>query len=111
MDSMLAARVLVVDDNEDAATIMAEALEALGHSVEVATGGAQALVRAESFSPDVVLLDLSMPEMDGYEVARRLRASQKAPRIIALTGWTNEVSRVRSREAGFDQHLVKPVTL
>jgi PAS domain S-box-containing protein len=105
-------RVLIVDDNQDAAMLLAEALEMAGFSTEVAHDGASALRVADRFAPDVALLDLGLPLMDGYEVARRLRASRGAsPRLIAVTGYGQASDRRRSREAGFDVHLVKPVDL
>jgi PAS domain S-box-containing protein len=106
----VARRVLVVDDNVDAATMLDMLLRSLGHETRVAHEGAAALRIAEEFHPDIVLLDIGMPGIDGYEVARRLRASRNRPmRIVAVTGWGQEADRERSREAGFDLHLVKPV--
>ena len=104
-------RVLVVDDNEDAAATLALLLRALGHETRVAHDGREALRAAAQFEPDVVLLDIGLPDVDGYEVARRLRALDSAHkfRIVAVTGWGQEHDRQRSAEAGFDLHLVKPV--
>jgi CheY-like chemotaxis protein len=104
-------RVLVVDDNVDAARTLEMLLKSLGHEARVAHNGAEALIAAQDYIPDVVLLDIGMPDLDGYEVARRLRAMHKgaALRIIAITGWGQEADREKSREAGFDVHLVKPV--
>jgi PAS domain S-box-containing protein len=103
-------RVLVVDDNIDAASTLAELLTVLGCTVDTAFDGPQALQRAEAFLPDVVLLDIGLPQMNGFEVCRRLRGRYgTALRIIAMTGWGQEEDRRRSREAGFDLHLVKPV--
>jgi len=107
-------KVLVVDDNVDAATTLGELLRVLGHEVRVTHDGAAALQAAEAFLPDVVLLDIGMPGMDGYEVARRLAALKKAGRplrIVAVTGWGQEADRRQAVEAGFDTHLVKPVDL
>lgn len=99
-------RVLVVDDNEDAAELLREILSCLGHCVEVAYDGPTALKLAESFRPDVALLDIGMPIMNGYELAARLRqGSSPAPRLIAITGYGKEA--VAGSE-GFDQHLMKP---
>ena len=83
----------------------------LGHEVETAYSGPAALEKAQRFRPEIVLLDLGMPGMDGYEVARRLRASPQGRRLVlvAQTGWSQEEDRRRSREAGFDAHLAKPV--
>ena len=104
-------RVLVVDDNVDAATTLSALLKSLGHETSVACGGVEALKMAFEFRPDIVLLDIGMPDMDGYEVARQLRNLKDQPsfRIVAVTGWGQEPDRQKSREAGFDQHLVKPV--
>jgi PAS domain S-box-containing protein len=108
---MLAKRILVVDDNVDAATTLQLLLKSLGHEACAVYDGQQALSMALSFRPDVVLLDIGMPGLDGYEVARRLRALKRGKplRIVAITGWGQEADRMKSREAGFDVHLVKPV--
>jgi PAS domain S-box-containing protein len=107
-------RILVVDDNVDGAVSLARLLELLhGHEVQVAHDGPSALEVADRFRPEVVLLDIGLPGMDGHEVARRLRARPEFGRtpLVALTGWGQESDRRRSREAGFDHHLVKPVDL
>lgn len=106
-------RILVVDDLQDSADSLAEALRLLGQDVCAAYGGEEALEKAESFRPDVVLLDLGMPGMDGYEVCRRLRRTPEGQRllIIAQTGWGQQQDKERTREAGFDHHLVKPLDL
>jgi signal transduction histidine kinase/CheY-like chemotaxis protein len=103
-------RILIVDDNRDAAETLGELLRALGATVSVAHSGSDALEKLRSFGPDSVLLDIGMPDMDGYEVARRIRATAEYGRIllIALTGWGQEQDQRRSRAAGFDQHVVKP---
>jgi signal transduction histidine kinase/CheY-like chemotaxis protein len=103
-------RVLVVDDNVDAAQTLGQLLSALGASVKVAYGGQDAMAALETFDPQVVLLDIGMPELDGYEVARRIRASDRHRHvvIIALTGWGQEHDRRQTRAAGFDHHVVKP---
>lgn len=105
-------RILVVDDNEDAAESLAALLRIFGHQVEVAFDGEQALVRAPAWQPQVVLLDVGMPRMDGHEVARRMRAEPwgAAMKIVALSGFGDGADRDRSREAGCDDHLVKPVS-
>jgi PAS domain S-box-containing protein len=109
--SVVPKRILVVDDNVDAATTLQLLLKSLGHEACAAFDGQQALSMAAAFRPDVVLLDIGMPGLDGYEVARRLRALKRVEplRIIAVTGWGQEADRTRAREAGFDVHLVKPV--
>jgi len=107
-------RILVVDDNEDAVEVLRQALEALGYVVAAALDGPTALVAAASFRPDIALLDIGLPVMDGYELAKRLRALQdptRVLRIVALTGYGQETDRQRSTDAGFDRHLVKPVSL
>jgi PAS domain S-box-containing protein len=107
----LARRILVVDDNIDAATTLDVLLRSLGHETRVAHDGMTALDIAREFRPEVILLDIGMPGLDGYEVARRLRAMNQGQtfRIVAITGWGQEADRLRSKEAGFDLHLVKPV--
>jgi PAS domain S-box-containing protein len=104
-------RILVVDDNQDSAESLALLLEIYGHEVQVAFTGPAALDRARTFLPDVVLLDIGLPGMDGYEVARQLRAERDGCRLVALTGYGQDEDRRRSREAGFDHHLIKPVDL
>jgi CheY-like chemotaxis protein len=103
--------VLVVDDNEDAAEMLSEALTALGYVVRTAPDGPSALVAAEEFQPQLALLDIGLPVMDGYELGRRLRESHSALRLVALTGYGQASDKARSREAGFDGHLVKPIHL
>jgi CheY-like chemotaxis protein len=104
-------RLLVVDDNVDSAESLGMVLRLLGNEVRTAHDGPTALAMGAEFAPDVVLLDIGMPGMDGYEVARRMRAMAQltGALIVAQTGWGQEEDRRRSREAGFDHHLVKPV--
>ncbi|HEX6268022.1 MAG TPA: response regulator, partial [Burkholderiales bacterium] len=104
-------RVLVVDDNADAALTLELLLRSLGHETHVVHDGMAALEAARRFQPDLVLLDIGMPGIDGYEVARRLRGlgQERALRIVAVTGWGADADRRRSHEAGFDVHLVKPL--
>jgi len=107
-------RILIVDDNRDTAEMLRTSLEQLGHIVEVAFDGPSALARAETFRPSLVLLDIGLPVMDGYEVARRLKTSytgRDSVRLLALTGYGQEEDRRRAREAGFEHHLVKPIDL
>jgi CheY-like chemotaxis protein len=105
-------RVLVVDDNIDAVESLAMVLQHMGHEVRTAADGPKALALAGAYRPELVLLDIGLPGIDGYEVARRLRKQAVAPMLlVALTGYGQEEDRRRSREAGFDQHLVKPVEL
>ena len=106
-----AQRVLVADDNADTARSLAVLLEASGHVVEVAYDGSQAIEAADKFRPDVVLLDIGMPKLDGYGAARWIRAQPWARNVllVALTGWGREDVHAGVREAGFDAHMVKPV--
>jgi len=105
--------ILVVDDNQDAAESMRLLLRQVGADVRVAHDGPQALAAFDACRPRMVLLDIGMPGMDGYEVARRMRASPYSPNasLVALTGWGQDEDRKRVREAGFDHHLVKPADL
>jgi CheY-like chemotaxis protein len=104
-------RVLLVDDNRDAADTLGRLLELWGYEVRTAYDGPGALNQVQAFCPDVVLLDLAMPGMDGYEVARRLRSLPAFEKvlIVALTGNAQARDRRLSREAGIDHHLVKPL--
>jgi CheY-like chemotaxis protein/two-component sensor histidine kinase len=104
-------RVLVVDDNRDAADMLAQALDVLGHEARCAYDGLEAVEVARRFDPEIVFLDLGLPVLDGYEVARRLRQGGVRGRLIALTGYGQDSDRRRSSEAGFDHHLVKPIQL
>ncbi|MHA3772575.1 PAS domain-containing protein [Verrucomicrobiota bacterium sgz303538] len=106
-------RVLVVDDMTDTAQCLAKLLRRQGHTVEVAHDGPQACEQAHTFAPEVVLLDIGMPGMDGYEVARHLRHDQACADsfIVALTGYGQEEDRRRALDAGFNEHLVKPVNI
>jgi len=103
-------RVLVVDDNVDAAESLAELLTAYGHDVRTAYTGPTAVAAASDYGPNVVLLDIGLPELDGYQVAQRIRQSpaHKHTVLVAMTGYGQDADRLRSREAGFDHHLVKP---
>ncbi|NLC58334.1 MAG: response regulator [Armatimonadetes bacterium] len=104
-------RILVVDDNTDAAEMLAALLELDGHEILTANSGPAALALAESFAPEVALLDIGMPGMDGYTVARHLRRKLESALLVAVTGYGQEEDRQRSRAAGFDYHLTKPVSL
>ncbi len=106
-------RILLVDDNEDARVLLADILDSLGHDVVAVGDAAAALDRAPAFAPDLAILDIGLPEMDGYELAIRLRASlgNQAPKLVALTGYGQPGDRERSKHAGFHHHLVKPVDL
>jgi signal transduction histidine kinase len=104
-------RILVADDNRDAAEALSLQLQLAGHDVRTAYDGIETLTVAKTFDPDIVLLDLGMPKMDGYEAARqlRLRPASRRVTLIALTGWGQQQDRQRTADAGFDAHLVKPV--
>ena len=105
-------RILVADDNSDAVEALALQLRLAGHEVRSANDGLEALEVAETFAPQVVLLDLGMPRMDGYETAREIRRKWwgKSATLVALTGWGGQQDRQKTTDAGFDAHLVKPVT-
>lgn len=104
-------RILVADDNVDSAESMAQLLTLMGDQVITASDGSQAVDLAETFRPDVILLDIGMPKLNGYDACRRIRQQPWATNavLVALTGWGTEEDIRRSREAGFDHHLVKPV--
>ena len=103
-------RVLVVDDNQDAADSLAMLLAVRGDEVRVAYDGAQALEVERDFAPDVVLLDIGLPELSGYDVALRIREKRgDRTLIVAITGWGQEKDLRRAEEAGIDHHFTKPV--
>ena len=106
-----ALRILVVDDDGDAADLLQEALRATGHSTRTASDGATALAAAATFRPNVALVDIGLPVMDGYELARRLQSLDGCQnlRLIAITGYGHDADKQRSRHAGFHAHLVKPL--
>jgi two-component system, sensor histidine kinase len=106
-------RILIVDDNREAAESLGVLLDELGATTSLAFGGREALQVIETFEPEVVLVDLGMPGMDGYEVCRRIRAvpGHVQTLVVALTGWGQDEDRERSRRAGFDHHLVKPLNV
>jgi CheY-like chemotaxis protein len=106
-------RVLVVDDNTDAAESLGVLLEMEGHAARICHTGRDALAAAPAFAPDIVFLDIGLPDLSGYDVARQLRnmpAGEKAL-LVALTGWGTQEDRQRTRDAGFDRHLTKPAEL
>jgi CheY-like chemotaxis protein len=104
-------RVLVVDDNVDAAELLAEALTLSGYDVFVAHDAPRALVIAQEHKPQVALLDIGLPVVDGYELAVKMREQWPEVRLVALTGYGQPSDRERSKTAGFDEHWVKPVSL
>jgi signal transduction histidine kinase len=106
-------RILIVDDNVDAAETLASILHIFGHTTRIAHDGPAGLDAALAFAPDVALLDIGLPVMDGYEVARRMRAQPQLAntRLISLTGYGQQDDRIRSQDAGFETHLVKPIDI
>ncbi|MEO6445294.1 MAG: response regulator [Gemmatimonadaceae bacterium] len=110
---MAAMRVLVVDDNPDLVESLAMVLDFLGHEVRTALSGKDALTEMETWGPQLVLMDVGMPGMSGYDVAQQARehAWGRATTLIAMTGWGRAEDRDRALAAGFDQHVVKPVDL
>lgn len=106
-------RILVVDDNEDAASMLASGLSAYGHDVRTAPDGPTALNLVDGWTPEVAVLDLGLPVMDGYELARRLTARFEpvGARLIAVSGYGQEQDRSRSADAGFAAHIVKPIDI
>jgi CheY-like chemotaxis protein len=111
--SATSARVLIVDDNRDSAMSLSVLLQMLGHDTYTAYDGLSALEAADQFRPDVMLLDIGLPKMDGLQVARLISARPWGRRVklVAMTGWGQDSDRRRSREAGFDHHLVKPLDM
>ena len=103
-------RILVVDDNADAADSLGMLLEVRGDEVRIAYDGLEALDAKADFRPEVVLLDIGMPKLSGYDVAKRIRQARgNAVLIVAITGWGQEDDRQRARDAGFNHHFTKPV--
>jgi len=104
-------RILVVDDNRDAATMLAMMLRLFGNEVSVANDGLEAIQVAEEARPDVILMDIGMPRLNGYEACRRIREQPWGADmlLVALTGWGQDEDKRKTRDAGFDHHLVKPV--
>ncbi|HYW50843.1 MAG TPA: response regulator [Gemmatimonadaceae bacterium] len=106
-------KILVADDNADAADTLALLLRMYGHVTTVARDGGEAVTACAEFQPDVALLDIGMPVMDGYQVARRLRDDTASAGVLlaAITGWGQSADKRRAHEAGFDLHFTKPVDL
>jgi len=106
-------RVLVVDDYEDVTEVVCDLVEALGHVARACYRGRDALDLASALSPDIVMIDISLPDMSGYDVARALRACPQGTslNLIAVTGFSGSDARMRALDAGFDQHVVKPLNL
>jgi CheY-like chemotaxis protein len=106
-------RILIVDDNRDAAITLSMMLRLMGNEIQTAFDGAAALEAADQFRPDLIVLDIGLPKMSGYEVARKVRERPwgQGLTLVALTGWGQEEDRRRSQEAGFDYHFVKPIDI
>jgi two-component system OmpR family response regulator len=105
-------RALIVEDNADSASVLSKLLETLGYIVEIARNGTEALTVAASFAPEVVLIDIGLPGLDGWQVARELRRSGgEKTLLIAVTGLWVEKDRFQSKEAGFDHYFMKPLDL
>lgn len=106
-------RVLVVDDSPDSLESTSLLLSMMGHIVETAIDGVQAVHRAETFRPEVILMDVGLPKLDGYGATRRIRSEPwgREMTIIAVTGWGQENDRARSKTAGCDAHLIKPIEI
>jgi DNA-binding response OmpR family regulator len=103
--------VLLVDDDQDVARSMSRFIRLLGHDIRVAFDGVEAVEMAGEFKPDVVLMDIGLPKVNGYDVAREMRSKPWGEKmmLVAVTGWGRESDRRRSHEAGFDRHLTKPM--
>lgn len=104
-------RILIVDDNEAAAQGLGKLLEHRGHTVKITYRGSDVLPLAQVFDPEVIILDIGLPDMDGYDVATHLRNAKSTALLIALTGYGQEEDRIRAKDSGFDHHLTKPVGL
>lgn len=106
-------RVLVIEDNADSAESLREALRWVGHEAEVAYSGPEGIQKARQFKPEIVLCDIGLPGMDGFEVARTMRADTelRSAHLVALTGYAQPEDRAKSKAAGFEQHLVKPPSM
>ena len=104
-------RVLIVDDNEDSADSLAMLLELEGHVVRAVYSAMDALEQASVFAPEIVLLDIGLPGMNGYDVAQRMNALPNPPRLVAVSGYAQREDKERSAAAGFSAHLVKPVDI
>jgi CheY-like chemotaxis protein len=104
-------RILVADDDQDSAESLAMLFQMMGHDVRSALNGLEAVDVAANFRPDLIVLDIGMPGLDGYEVCRRIRQQPWAQAVViaALTGWTRDEDKDRSQEAGFDHYIVKPI--
>jgi CheY-like chemotaxis protein len=112
-DAPLARRVLIIEDNRLAAETLCEALEPGKYTIDVAYTGSEGLALARTFPPDVVLCDVSLPDMDGYRIAREFRADQRlrSAFLVALTGHTRAEDETKAHDAGFDRHVAKPLSL
>jgi CheY-like chemotaxis protein len=105
----MAEKILIIDDDVDTLRLVGLMLQRQGYEISAAANGTQGLAKALEERPDLILLDVMMPDMDGYEVARNIRAQSEKPVLIAMTGYGQPEDRRKSKEAGFDYHLTKPV--
>jgi len=106
-------RILLVDDNRDAADSLARLIQSLGHDVKAVYGGTEAIEQTAAFQPDMALVDIGMPDLDGYETVRRLRERRGNVHLIvvAVTAWTRDEDNRRAYESGFDLHVAKPMNV
>jgi CheY-like chemotaxis protein len=104
-------RVLVVDDHPDTSEVLSILFQLLGHETRAVTRGSDALLATREFDPDLVVLDIGLPDISGYDVARALKSDHARPYLAAATGWGREQDRQRAHEAGFDHHVTKPLDL
>jgi CheY-like chemotaxis protein len=106
-------RILIVDDNQFAADALARIIKIIGYDVRLAYSGQQAIEQIEAFQPDLALIDIGMPDLDGFEVARRVRQQCRVPPtiLVALTAWARNEDRRHAYECGFDRHVAKPISL
>jgi DNA-binding response OmpR family regulator len=106
-------RILIVDDNTDAAQTLAALLETCGHCIALAHTGTEAIASAKTFCPDIVFLDIGLPDMSGLDIARMMRREERLcnAKLVALTGWGSVNDRTATKEAGFDLHFTKPINI
>src|SRR5579871_4063609 len=113
MESTRQLRILIVEDDTETAEMLARFLQRKGHAVQIAPDGRSAFTALETWEPDVALIDIGLPDIDGYQVARHIhqRPTEKRPLLVAITGYVEEEHHRRSEEAGIDLHLVKPADM
>jgi len=113
MEAFMAERILVVDDNHDAANSLAKLIESFGHDVKAVYGGNEAIEETATFLPDMALVDIGMPDLDGYETVRKLRERRGNVHLIvvAVTAWSRDEDKRRAYDSGFDLHVAKPMSI